>query len=107
MKLFWVAFAIFILNLPFGYWRANVKKFSLQWALAVHIPVPFVITLRIFSGLGFQLISYPILVGAFFTGQYLSGMLNRNWENFAKTPVSSCLVWNLVQEFQLFSRRQG
>jgi len=105
MKLFWVAVAIFILNLPFGYWRAHVKKFSLQWALAVHIPVPFVIALRIFSGLGFQLISYPVLVGAFFTGQYLGGILNRNWENFAKTPVSSCLVWNVVQEVRSLPKR--
>jgi len=105
MKLFWVALSVFILNLPFGYWRANVKKLSFQWALAVHIPVPVVIALRIFSGLGFQLISYPILVGAFFTGQYLGGMLNRNWESFAKTSVSSCLVWDVVQEFRGFSKR--
>jgi hypothetical protein len=65
-----VTIAVFLLNLPFGYWRGKVKKFSLQWFLAVHLPVPFVIALRILGGLGFQWYTYPFLVGAFFVGQY-------------------------------------
>ena len=78
MKLWTVAIIVLILNLPFGYWRANVKKFSYQWFLAVHIPVPFVIAMRIFGGLGWQFITFPILVGAFFVGQLLGGLLNHN-----------------------------
>ncbi len=42
-KLIIVSIIVFSINIPFGYWRANVKKFSLQWILAVHIPVPFII----------------------------------------------------------------
>ncbi len=77
MKIFIVALIIFLINLPFGYWRAKVKKFSKQWFLAVHIPVPIVILLRIYSDIGFELYTYPILVGAFFLGQYLGGKIYR------------------------------
>ena len=77
MKLWIIAAIVFVLNLPFGYWRAGTKKFSRQWILAVHLPVPGVIALRIFSGLGWQLLSFPVLVGAFFLGQLLGGLLRR------------------------------
>ena len=77
MRLLLVALAVFVINLPFGYWRAGVPKLSRQWFLAVHLPVPAVIALRIFSGLGWQLISFPVLVGAFFLGQLVGGKLRR------------------------------
>ena len=70
-----IAVLVIVLNLPFGFWRAGVKKFSRPWFLAVHGPVPLVILLRIFSGLGWHLSSFPVLVGAFFTGQFLGGAL--------------------------------
>jgi hypothetical protein len=73
MSLWTVALLVFLLNLPFGYWRASVKKLSRQWFLAVHIPVPLVIALRIYSGLGFKLINFPVIVGAFFLGQFVGG----------------------------------
>jgi hypothetical protein len=73
MSLWTVALLVFLLNLPFGYWRASVRKLSTQWFLAVHLPVPLVIALRIFSGLGWKLISFPVLVGAFFLGQFVGG----------------------------------
>lgn len=72
-----VAVAVIVLNLPFGFWRAGAKKFTRPWFLAVHAPVPLVILLRVFSGLGWQLSSFPILVGAFFTGQLLGGVMRR------------------------------
>ena len=73
MGLWTVALLVFLLNLPFGYWRASSKKFSRQWFLAVHLPVPLVIALRIYSGLGWKPISFPVLVGAFFLGQFVGG----------------------------------
>jgi hypothetical protein len=73
MGLWTVALLVFLLNVPFGYWRASVRKLSAQWFLAVHIPVPLVIALRIFSGLGFKLISFPVIIGAFFLGQFVGG----------------------------------
>jgi hypothetical protein len=73
MSLWTVALLVFLINLPFGYWRASVRKLSRQWFLAVHIPVPLVIALRIYSGLGFKLISFPVIIGAFFLGQFVGG----------------------------------
>lgn len=77
MRLWIVALAVFLINLPFGYWRARVPKLSRQWFLAVHLPVPLVIALRLFSGLGWQLLSFPVLVGAFFLGQFIGGQLRK------------------------------
>ena len=73
MGLWTVALLVFLINLPFGYWRASVRKLSPQWFLAVHMPVPLVIALRVFSGLGWKLISFPVLIGAFFLGQFVGG----------------------------------
>jgi hypothetical protein len=72
-----VAAAVLFLNLPFGYWRAGASKFSVPWFLAVHVPVPAVIALRLMSGLGWRFITFPVLIGAFFAGQLLGGLCNR------------------------------
>lgn len=58
-------------NVPFGYWRARAHRFSRAWFLAVHLPVPMVVALRIAAGLGWRLNTFPILVGAFCLGQWL------------------------------------
>ena len=75
MGLWIVALLVFLVNLPFGYWRASVRRLSRQWFLAVHVPVPLVIILRIVSGLGFRLMTFPLMVGAFFLGQFVGGKL--------------------------------
>ncbi|HID43526.1 MAG TPA: hypothetical protein EYP30_07120 [Archaeoglobaceae archaeon] len=75
MNLWNVAIIVFLLNLPFGYWRANTKKFSREWFLSIHVPIPFVVAIRILSGLGWRLVTFPVLVGAFFTGQFLGGKI--------------------------------
>ena len=67
--------AIFLLNVPFGYWRAGSRKLSLPWFLAVHLPVPAIIGLRLLTGIGFQFATLPITVGAFALGQFLGGRL--------------------------------
>jgi len=70
-----VALLILALNLPFGYWRAGVRKFSPAWFVAVHAPVPLAIGLRLASGLGWRLSALPLFVAAFFAGQFLGGRL--------------------------------
>lgn len=97
MNIWLAALIIFLFNIPFGYWRANVKRFSFQWALAVHIPVPFVIALRIFGKLGFRFITYPILVGSFFFGQITGQYLYKLMKTKIKFPISSCLLMDLVR----------
>lgn len=76
-KLLLISGVVLLLNLPFGYWRAHVRKFSLPWYLAVHLPVPLVIALRLASGIGFHVISFPFLIGAYFGGQILGGRIDR------------------------------
>jgi hypothetical protein len=77
MKVPVISIAILLLNLPFGYWRAGTQRFSLQWFLAVHAPVPLVIGLRLAMGVGWHLVTLPLLVGAFFGGQFLGGQFRR------------------------------
>ncbi len=91
MKLILIATSVYVLNIPFGYWRTNVKKFSLQWILAIHLPVPIIILLRIYSELGFELYTYPIIVGAFFLGQFSGKKLFLQMGKHV-LKLSSCLI---------------
>jgi hypothetical protein len=95
-KLFLIGLTVVIINIPFGYWRANVRRFSLQWFLAVHIPVAFVIALRLASHLGFTWYSYVVLVTAFFMGQQFGSLINKSLKRIC-VNVSSCLVMDLVR----------
>ena len=96
LKLLLISLLVFLLNIPFGYWRANVRKFSLQWILAIHIPVPVIIALRIFSGLGFAWYTYVFMVGGFFFGQRSGAILLRKFKA-RDIEVTSCLVMDLVR----------
>ena len=72
-----VALAVFLLNLPCGWWRQGAPRFSLSWILAVHLPLPFVIGLRWLGGIGFHWSTYPVLVAAYMAGQYLGARWRR------------------------------
>ena len=100
MSILAIAFLVFVLNIPFGYWRANVRKFSLPWFLSVHVPVPFVIALRLFSGLGFQLVTFPIIITAYFGGQYVGSKIYHLLKIRYDFQVSSCLVMDLLGRCQ-------
>lgn len=74
----WIdAVLIALLNLPFGYWRAGLRKLSPAWIVAIHAPIPLAIGLRFATGLGFQPVSLPIFVLAYFTGQFAGARLGR------------------------------
>jgi hypothetical protein len=73
--LWFVALGVVCINLPFGFWRAGTRKFTLPWFLAVHSPVPLVVGLRLAAHVGWHLVTFPLLVGAFFTGQFCGGKL--------------------------------
>lgn len=81
MNLIIVTLLVFIINIPFGFWRASVRKLSVKWFLAIHIPVPFIILLRIYGNIGFAFYTYIFLVGAFFLGQRFGGYVynKREW----------------------------
>jgi hypothetical protein len=73
MKLLILSAIVLLINIPFGCWRKKVNKFSVQWFIAIHLPVVLVIILRFYSGVGFASITYPIIIFAFVAGQYLGG----------------------------------
>jgi len=76
-KLWLVALGVVLVNLPFGFWRQGTRKFSPSWFVAVHGPVPVVAGMRILAGVHWELRTLPVLVGAYFTGQFLGGRLRR------------------------------
>jgi hypothetical protein len=73
------AIIVFFLAFPFGFWRAKSKFKSRNWMLAIHIPVLFIILLRIYNKVHFHMsfswISVIYNVIAFMLAQYLAGLL--------------------------------
>lgn len=90
----WFLFLVILLNIPFGYWRENVKKLSSQWFIAVHFPVLAIALIRIGFGLGWELGTFTILGSAYFFGQWLGAKWNQTWKN--SMCVSNCLFRDLA-----------
>jgi len=67
--------AAFLLNLPFGYFRGNTKKFSFQWFLYIHLPIPFIFVLRTMAGFGFKIV--PFMIAGAVAGQILGARYYR------------------------------
>ncbi len=75
LRIIYLSIITFIINLPFGYWRASVKKKSAKWFMAIHFPIPIIIALRFLFKIGFIWYSYPAVVLAFFLGQLVGGKI--------------------------------
>ena len=97
MKLLFISITILIINTPFGYWRSNVKKFSWQWILAIHIPVLIGIAERIISHLEFSWSTLPVFVIAFFAGQFIGSKLHHYMKEIKNYPVSSCFIMDCMR----------
>lgn len=95
MNLILAASIVYLLNIPFGYWRENVKKFSFQWILSIHVPIPIIIIIRIYGGIGFRFITYPVLVCAFIMGQYTGSLLYKWRVRKENLAVTGCLIMDL------------
>ncbi|HEV2761762.1 MAG TPA: hypothetical protein VGV38_02115 [Pyrinomonadaceae bacterium] len=54
-----------------------MRKFSWRWFVATHLPVPLVVALRFWSGLGFRFHTFPVMLAAFFLGQFAGARLHR------------------------------
>lgn len=67
--------AAFVLNLPFGYFRANTKKFSIMWFLYIHLPIPLIFILRTSAGFSIKVI--PVIAAGAVLGQIIGGRLNK------------------------------
>ena len=66
-----------LVNVPFGFWRAGARKFSLVWFMGVHAPIPFIVAIRLLAGVGWHLKTFPLFVVAYFGGQCVGGALRR------------------------------
>ena len=60
-------------NLPFGAWRATTRKFSWQWFVAIHLPIPFIIVMRLSFGFGWWFV--PFMLASAVAGQLLGSWL--------------------------------
>lgn len=96
MDLLLVAVLIFLINIFFGYWRANTRRFSTQWLMAIHIPVPLAIGIRLWL-LSLSWAMLPVFVAVFFAGQYTGGRVRGYLARRASAPLSSCLVMDLAR----------
>ena len=72
-----LAVAVLLVNIPFGYWREGVRKFSPAWFVAVHAAVPIIILIRYVAAIEWKLAALPITVFAYFFGQYLGARIRR------------------------------
>lgn len=65
----------FVVSVPCGYLRQNYKKYSFMWFLLIHLPIPFIVLLRVKAGLGWQII--PFTLGGSVAGQIVGGIVSR------------------------------
>ena len=72
-----VVLATFVLDLPMGYWRAGVRKFSPMWFVTVHAAIPLVVLMRLKSEIGFAWYTYPPMIVCYFGGQFLGARRRR------------------------------
>jgi len=100
IALFLVLISIFVVNIFFGYWRSNTRRFSVQWIMAVHIPVPLAIGLRLLL-LGWSWVTLPVFVATFFAGQYMGGRIRQYLAKWRPMRLSSCLVMDMLQNHHL------
>lgn len=73
----------FVISLPCGYLRQNYKKYSFMWFLLIHLPIPFIVLLRIAEGISWHVI--PLTLGGSVAGQILGGRMSRAKKENAET----------------------
>ena len=69
-----IALAI-IMNIPLGFLRQAVQKFSFAWYFYIHISIPLIIYLRIKSGYSWKFI--PLTLAGTIVGQIIGGRMRR------------------------------
>lgn len=69
--------AVFLINMPCGYWRQSSRKFSVQWFLAVHFPVALIIIVRKLIGMNLSLSYFLLIVPAYFIGQTVGARIQK------------------------------
>jgi len=98
MNLIIATLLVVVVNMPFGYWRGTVQKFSWQWFLAIHFPVLLVVGIRYLFHLGFAAYTYPLLVVAFFIGQLLGKIISRKRAKHVETGLSGNIILDFMRK---------
>lgn len=73
--LFGVVVAAIAVNIPLGYLRHAVPKFSFAWYFYIHISIPLIIYLRIKSGYSWKII--PFTIGGAVIGQIIGARIRK------------------------------
>jgi hypothetical protein len=76
-QLIFLLLFVFVVNLPFGYWRESVVKFSVAWFVAVHAAVPLILVFRGWLEMPFDWAVLPFAVAAYFAGQTVGALSRR------------------------------
>lgn len=84
---FTIAFVVFLSNIPFGFWRKSVKKFSVKWFVSIHVPVLISILLRNLADIELHVATVLLFVFVFFMGQF-TGKYVYVWYHSKKRIIS-------------------
>ncbi len=74
MDLLLVALLVLLINIIFGYWRSNTRRFSIRWLMVIHIPIALAIGIRLLL-LEWNWAMIPIFAVVFSVGQYAGGII--------------------------------
>lgn len=64
------------INVPLGYLRQGVRKYSLAWFTYIHLSIPFIIAWRVSQDLGWNIV--PFTLACALLGQFIGGVLHRS-----------------------------
>lgn len=73
----------FIISIPCGYLRQSYVKYSFMWFLLIHLPIPFIVLLRLEAGISWHFI--PLTLGGSIAGQIVGGIISRRRRADGKT----------------------
>ncbi|TAK34288.1 MAG: hypothetical protein EPO21_10085 [Chloroflexota bacterium] len=76
-----------LVNLPMGYWRRQVKKFSWQWFLAIHLPIPAIFAMR--QGMELSFAYIPLFFASSVVGQLAGSYLCGYWPRVRRTDAAA------------------
>jgi len=78
-----VVFAL-IISIPCGYIRQNYPKYSFMWFFLIHLPIPFIVLLRLKAVVSWHFI--PLTLGGSVAGQIIGGVASRRRKQHVKAP---------------------
>ncbi|MBI5484222.1 MAG: hypothetical protein HY888_07155 [Deltaproteobacteria bacterium] len=73
----------FVISIPCGYLRQNFRKYSFMWFFLIHVPIPFIVLLRVKAGVSWHYI--PLTLAGSIAGQLLGGIISRRRKQDGKT----------------------